>query len=187
MTATYPGGAEDPSLPRRLLIMRHAKSDRNAYTERDIDRPLNARGQRDAPRMGAWLRSVGLIPDFVACSPAVRTRQTLDAIVRELSLSPETVRIELDLYEASLPRLYAVLRTAVPDSRVVLLLGHNPGVTELLLSLAGHSLAKIVADPIMPTAAIACLAMPEDWLTLRANSARLLHWMTPKSLPQMSA
>jgi phosphohistidine phosphatase len=168
--------------PRRLLLMRHAKSDWHAAgVPSDIARPLNARGRRDAPRMGAWLRTEQLVPDLVFCSPAVRTRQTLAAIDTELHLPQEAIHFEIALYLASLSGLCHVLSQMPEHARLPMLLGHNPGLEELRIFLtAGRDEPSVPVG--MPTAAIACIEMPEDWRRLQPGCGRLRAWMAPKRL-----
>ena len=148
---------------RRLILLRHAKSDWPDVPDRD--RPLAKRGRRDAPKIGRWLREHGYLPDTVICSDARRTRQTWDRVARELGGSP-SVTFE--------PRAYAASGTA-------LLVGHNPGVSELATSLA---LPPDGDDaPIrFPTAAVAVLAFPGDWADVAPGQARLIDFTTPADL-----
>ncbi len=167
---------------RVLVVMRHAKSDWSGGELADFDRPLSARGRRDAPRMGRWLVEQGLAPACVLASPARRARDTTLAIVQELPAAAP-IAWEPRLYAAELVDLLAVL-AAAPQASPLLLVGHNPGLEELVRWLLGSAIGEVSADgKIMPTAGVVALAMPQDWARLPAGSARLRTAMRPRALP----
>jgi len=163
---------------RRLILLRHAKSDWPDVPDRD--RPLAKRGRRDAPKIGRWLREHGYLPDTVICSDARRTRQTWDRVARELGGSP-SVTFEARAYAASATTLLYLVMELPATSRTALLIGHNPGVAELATSLA---LPPDGDDaPIrFPTAAVAVLDFPGDWAGLAPGQARLTDFTTPADL-----
>jgi phosphohistidine phosphatase len=164
--------------PRRLMLLRHAKSDWPDVPDRD--RPLAKRGRRDAPVIGRWLRDHGYLPDTVICSDARRTRQTWELVVPELGGSP-SVTFERRAYAASAMSLLYLVRELPATSRTALLIGHNPGVAELATSLAqppDHDDAPIR----FPTAAVAVLDVSGDWAGLSPGQARLLDYTTPADL-----
>ncbi|MCU0420683.1 MAG: histidine phosphatase family protein [Cyclobacteriaceae bacterium] len=136
---------------KRLLLIRHAKSSWDDPTLRDFDRPLNHRGQRDAPRMAKRLKEKDIHPDLLIASPAVRTRATAEAVATVLRVEASRIAREPRLYHADEHQLLAVVR-ALPDSRdrdqVVLLFGHNPGLTDFANRLFSIDLVNI------PTAGI---------------------------------
>ena len=163
---------------RRLILLRHAKSDWPDVP--DQDRPLAKRGQRDAPVIGRWLRDHGYQPDTVICSAARRTRQTWELVARELGGSP-SVTFEPRAYAANAMTLLYLVRELPAASRAALLVGHNPGIAELATSLAlppDHDDAPIR----FPTAAVAILDVPGDWASLSQGQARLLDYTTPAEL-----
>jgi len=163
---------------RRLILLRHAKSDWPDVPDRD--RPLAKRGRRDAPRIGRWLREHGDQPDVVVVSDAARTRQTWDLVAPELGGSP-AVRFEPRAYAASaLTLLYLVQE--LPDAyRAAMLIGHNPAIAELATSLAEPPDAD--AAPLrFPTAAVAVLEFSGDWPALAPGHARLIDYTTPADL-----
>ena len=82
--------------------MRHAKSDWSTSASNDFDRPLSRRGDRDAPRMAAWLAQQSLLPDIIISSPALRTKQTVLAVVEKLGIPEQEIIWEASIYEASL-------------------------------------------------------------------------------------
>jgi phosphohistidine phosphatase len=114
---------------RSLVILRHAKAARPDHTP-DPDRPLTARGHADAIAAGAWLTGIGYQPDLVVCSPARRTRETWLDLATALPAAP-TVRYPDAAYHGGLGELVDLLRAVHPDAATVLLVGHNPAVSQL--------------------------------------------------------
>ncbi|MBP0482311.1 SixA phosphatase family protein [Sagittula salina] len=112
---------------KRLILMRHAKSDWNAGHP-DSERPLNGRGRRSAKAMGLWLKDMEYLPQEILCSSAVRTRETLDG----LNVSGRTSYLKA-LYLADEATLLKHLRKATEDC--VLMLGHNPGIGDFAHAL----------------------------------------------------
>lgn len=168
---------------RRLLVLRHAKSDWPPGFS-DIDRPLAERGQNDAPRMGAYMAREGLLPDRALVSGARRTRETFDLVASGLG---ETVPVtfEPSLHEAKLSTILKALATTPAGTKTLLLIGHNPGVTELVLRLVGsgdrYALSRLRGK--FSTCGLAVLDLPgEEWGDLEPDSARLDRFVTPKSL-----
>jgi phosphohistidine phosphatase len=162
---------------RQLILLRHAKSDWPDVPDRD--RPLAKRGRRDAPRIGKWLHEHGYRPDVVVCSDARRARQTWDLVAPELGGSP-AVRFEPRAYAASaLTLLY--LAQELPDRyRSALLIGHNPGLSELASQLTTQDGCRPGIS--LPTAAVALLEFPGDWPSLTPGQARLIRLTTPADL-----
>src|ERR1700750_1238574 len=163
---------------RRLILLRHAKSDWPDVPDRD--RTLAKRGRRDAPKIGRWLREREDLPDTVVFSHACRTRQTWDRVARELGGSP-SVTFEPRAYAASATTLLYLVMELPATSRTALLVGHKPGVSALAHKLA---LPPDGDDaPIrFPTAAVAVLDFPGDWADLAPGQARLTDVTTPADL-----
>ena len=172
--------AADP--PRRLILLRHAKSDWPDVP--DQERPLAKRGRRDAPVVGRWLRRHGYLPDTVICSVARRTRQTWDRVAPELGGSP-SVTFEPRAYAASALTLLYLVRELPATSRAALLIGHNPAIEELATHLS-EALDAEGAPPApglrFPTAAVAVLEFRGDWPDLAPGQARLLDYTTPADM-----
>lgn len=145
---------------RELLILRHAKSDRGGFAGPDFDRPLDERGRRDAPRVGKWLRRTGLLPDHVVASPARRARETAEAVAAATGIDPAAMTWERAVYDASLGALLRVLAEVPPGARRILLVGHNPGLEELVLHLAGGDVPVPEDGKLLVTAAIARFDLP---------------------------
>lgn len=171
---------------RQLLLMRHAKSSWDDKQLPDHARPLNPRGRTAAAAMRAAMETLGLAPDLVLVSSALRTRQTLEA----LEPWAETPLIEpMDaLYLADAPGLLKVLRGVTETVRSVLLIGHNPGLHELAQMLAGPrpnvaspDAARRMAEAF-PTAALAEFAVPGPWWSLDSGGGRLLRFLTPREV-----
>jgi phosphohistidine phosphatase len=178
------GGDGGAALPRELLVMRHAKSDRDPGVPRDFDRPLNDRGRGDAPRMALWMRREGLVPDRVVASPAARARETAELVVGTLGLAKGAVAWEERLYEASLPAILAVLAAQPAAARRVLLVAHNPGLEDLVAHLGGDSVPVPPDGKLLVTAAVAHFAMPERWDRLGPGAGRLRELVRPKELEE---
>ncbi|MFF3247200.1 SixA phosphatase family protein [Streptomyces sp. NPDC002870] len=165
---------------RRLVVLRHAKSARPEGVP-DHDRPLAPRGLRDAPAAGRWLAEADCLPDLVLCSTARRTRQTWELAARELGSTPP-VRYDPRLYGADdEPLLEAVC--AVPDDvGTLLLIGHNPGLQDLILLLAGEALGGTMqrAQTKFPTSAVAVLTWRGTWSALAPGAALLTDLAVPR-------
>ncbi|MEZ5856244.1 MAG: histidine phosphatase family protein [Hyphomicrobiaceae bacterium] len=169
---------------RTLTLFRHAKSSWDDPSLADFDRPLNPRGRKAAPAMGRHMRKLGLIPDLVLCSPAVRTRETARLALGELGVEPTTEFPE-DIYEATAETLLARLQKVPKKHRHVLLIGHNPGLHDLALGLLANPPAGASGDLAikMPTAALTVLACDiTKWSDLTWHSAKLEHYQTPRRL-----
>jgi phosphohistidine phosphatase len=160
---------------KTLLLLRHAKSDWGDSTLRDFDRPLAARGERDAPRIGKALRKRGVSPDLIVSSPAARARATVEAVSRAAKLANE-IQFDEAIYGAPSADLLKLIRRFPNESCCALLVGHNPGFEDLLARLTG-------ARERMPTAALALIEFDiDDWDDVEDSKGRLLWLLTPKQL-----
>ena len=161
---------------RRLVLLRHAKSDWYSGAATDFDRPLNDRGRRDAPRVGRWLRLHALAPDVVCCSSAHRTRQTLDLVGTELGLSEADLHYLGELYHAGEREITGIVEDYLPVDGTLMVVGHNPGMETALLEYCPD--VQVSADgKLMPTAAVAVLEWPET-----ADPPQLRHLVSPRDL-----
>ena len=116
---------------KHLLIVRHAKSDWNDATLRDIDRPLNQRGERDAPEMGARLKKRSLVPQQLIASPARRALRTAQLLAAQFDYARADIEIVDALYEAGTGDWLALIGGLPESLGCVLVVGHNPSITEL--------------------------------------------------------
>ena len=160
-----------------LYLFRHAKAapeDR----ESDAERRLTKRGRKAAAAMGEYLAQLEPPPQLVLCSTALRTRETLDEVLPAFDRAPQLL-FEDALYLASATRLFDRLRRLPEQAESVLLIGHNPGLHQLAVTLASE--AGELAEGF-PTAALAVLRVPGRWLALRPHQAKLIDFTTPKAL-----
>lgn len=163
---------------KTLLIMRHAKSSWKDDDLPDHDRPLNKRGKSDAPAAGNWLRQEELLPDLILCSTAQRARSTAEA-VSEASGYEGEIQYSRDLYAAS-PEDYLEALASLPDRyERVMLIGHNPGLGELLEELTEEV-------ETFPTAALAEVQLPiTHWSEITdSQSGKLARIWRPKDQNQ---
>jgi len=168
---------------RRLLLLRHAKSDRPPGVP-DHDRPLNRRGRDDAPIIGTYLAHNALIPDRVLCSTAERTRETCDLVANQLA-EPPPVDFDERLYEAGPPAILSLLRATPPKVHSLLVIGHNPGMHQVALTLiaSGDVEARERLHEKFPTTALAVIDFAfDEWGKLHARSGRLDRFVTPRQL-----
>ena len=167
---------------KQLLILRHAKSSWDDSELADFDRPLAPRGLKTAPLMGRELARCGWLPDLALVSPALRTRDTWRLVAQELPKSVPAQFAE-ELYEAAAGAILARVRQARAKS--LLVIGHNPGLQQFALRLAGAGSDEAVFKKIeakFPTAALARFTLDEDWADLAFGSAKLTHCLRPKDL-----
>jgi len=140
-------------MKKTLLIMRHAKSDWGFSGITDFERPLNARGKKDAPRMGQWLVEQQYYPDSILASPARRAQETVESVCATLQISTERILWCPEIYNAPASILLEVLKKIPTHAKITLLVGHNPGIEQLIPLLCNTS--QPAQDISMPTAAIA--------------------------------
>lgn len=167
--------------PRRLVVLRHAKS---AWPEGvpDHDRPLGPRGLRDAPAAGRALAAADCVPDLALCSTAERARATWELAAAQWD-TPPPVRHDPRLYGADVPDLLDVVRDTPDEVATLLLVGHNPGLEELVLELAGEDLddALDAVRAKFPTSAIAVLDWHgHSWKALTPGAALLTAMTVPR-------
>ena len=167
---------------KHLWLMRHAKSDWGDENLSDFDRPLAARGQRDAPRMAVWLATQGNAPELIISSPAERARATASVVATELELAGKELVFDEAIYGASVQSLLYALEAHCGDYSSILLVGHNPGLEELLMYLTGGQLPDADNHKLMPTAAIAHLHCEHAFTELAHNSARCDLLQRPRQL-----
>ena len=169
---------------KTLILMRHAKSAWDDPQQKDIDRPLSARGRKAAPRMGAWLEAEKYRPDVVLCSTARRAHDTLDLVKPHL---PKTATIHhlRGLYMASPREMLSEVSKMPASAHIAILVGHNPGMESLASMLTGSGNAKAIASlhSKFPTASIAVLRFDTDhWNELEAGTGTLLAFTRPRDL-----
>lgn len=168
---------------KRLFLLRHAKSSWDDPQMADRDRPLNARGMRDAPRMAAYMHSKGYKPDVALCSPATRTRETIEAVTPVIGEFP--ISYPEALYLAEAEKMRSLIAGLDDEYEAALVVGHNPGIGTLASQITDfESLEEARHVNKFPTAALAIFESDaDDWQTALAGRLKLIDFMTPKALP----
>ena len=162
---------------RRLILMRHAKSDWNHPGLGDHDRPLNARGIASATALGDWLRAKDYIPDAVLCSSAERTGQTLLGLALPDGVPTTFTRT---LYLAEDRQMLEQLRTA--EGQVVLMLGHNPGTCELAHRLVDTAPSHQRFEDYPTGATLVCDFDVDDWNDIGWHEGQPIDFVIPREL-----
>jgi len=181
---------------RRLMQLRHAKTEHDAPSGHDQDRRLDDRGRRDAAALGAWIGRHPPLPDAVLVSTAVRAHQTWEIAreamkdaAREQAPQPQVELLD-ELYGADPAQLLQIIRMAeVADPARLMLIGHNPGMHELALMLAGSGepSAKMALEDNLPTAGLAIIDFAiDDWSEVAFRRGKLVRFTSPKLLKQTS-
>jgi phosphohistidine phosphatase len=177
---------------RRLMLLRHAKTETDAPSGQDHDRRLDDRGRSDAGEIGHWIARNPPFPNLVLVSSAVRTLQTWDLVWEEMKdRVPEPGVETLDeLYGAEPTQLLKTVRMASrADPKRLMLIGHNPGMHELALMLAGSGdkAARKALEDNLPTSGLAILDFDtSDWTDVSFRRGKLALFLSPKLLRQMS-
>ncbi len=162
-------------MPKELFIMRHAKSSWNT-SEPDKTRPLNKRGINAATRIGDGLTRLGWVPEKILVSPAKRAQQTCDAISLDVPIAEEP-----RIYEASLSDLFEVLADVPDTTNKLMLIGHNPGLEDLLLHLAPAA-ERQKNGKLLTTANVARIGIEGSWSGLSTRKGTLLGHIRPKEM-----
>ena len=175
---------------RRLMLLRHARTENDAPSGRDQDRRLDDRGRIDAAEIGGWIGRHPPFPDTVLVSPAVRAHQTWEIAWESMKGLVPRPGIELlpELYGADPSQLLQTIRAASSaDPRRLLVIGHNPGMHELALALTGSGDAarrKALADNL-PTSGLAIFDFAiDDWADVAFRHGQLVLFISPKVLKQ---
>lgn len=143
---------------KTLQLIRHAKSDWDDASLRDFDRPLNHRGQQDAPEMGRRLADKGMQPELFISSSATRARTTAALIAGVINYPVAQIALHDELYMATPATMLRIIRTTPDEINCLALLTHNPGITEMVERLTRKPFDHV------PTAAIITLTAPiEQW------------------------
>jgi phosphohistidine phosphatase len=170
---------------KRLYLLRHAKSSWDGTSLADHDRPLAPRGRKAALRVGTYMRHAKIQPDLVLCSSAARAVQTYEAVAAALGEGVE-LSVEDDLYGASSAALLGRLHGLPETAESVVLIGHNPGLQDLTLELAGNGDPALLAEvgDKFPTGALASLNVLVPWAVLARGEAVLVSVVVPRSLAE---
>ena len=162
---------------KTLYLLRHAKSSWKFPELDDFDRPLNKRGQRDAPRMGKRLQKQNILPDLIISSPARRAQQTAQEVAQSIGYTSTAILYDETVYEASAEALLTTLQTVDNRVAVLLLAGHNPGLTALSNRFTSHYIDNIVTAGV-----VAMQFATDDWAEVGGSSPGQFLWYDyPKS------
>jgi len=170
---------------KTLWLLRHAKASAGGDGLADRDRPLSARGRDAAARIGRHLAERDVRPELVLCSPALRTRETIELVAKGLG-AELPVDYEDDLYLASERDLRRRIEQVPGDVASVLLVGHNPGIAELAQQLAARGQPDALAElrAKFPTGALAELRIhSQRWSHFARSGCELVAFVKPKQLP----
>jgi phosphohistidine phosphatase len=162
---------------RRLVLIRHAKA---AEGDVDRERPLAARGMREAPEIGRWLGEQQLVPDRVVVSPARRARQTWERAATTLDGAPDPVQDER-IYDNTPDALLAIVRDTPDSVRTLALVGHNPGMQEFAIGFddgTGDDDARADVTGKYPTGGLAVFTVDDPWS--RATAGTLTAFAAPR-------
>jgi phosphohistidine phosphatase len=177
---------------RRLMLLRHAKTENDAPSGRDQDRRLDDRGRLDAAEIGGWIGRHPPFPDSVLVSPAIRAHQTWEIAWEAMKGAVPQPQVEWlpELYGADVQQLLQIIRmVSATDPRRLMIIGHNPGMHELALALSGSGDAagrKALADNL-PTSGFAVFDFAiDDWGDVAFRQGQLVLFISPKSLKQTS-
>lgn len=165
-------------MSRTLILLRHGKSDWNTDDD-DFDRPLKKRGKNASAMVGEWLKRRKLSPDYVISSPATRALQTAEIACRAMGIKKKNIYRQKHIYLATAEELLHVLADCPVQAQRVMLVGHNPGLEELLFFLVNGNLTIPADGKIMPTATLAVMQMPDDWQKLESGVAQLEFLVRP--------
>ena len=168
---------------KRILLLRHAKSDWKDYTLADFDRPLSPRGRKAAPLIAAWMRDHDVCPDRVLCSAARRTSETWERMAPAWGQIPVAHRRAL--YHASSEAILKQLIKQDDEANTVMVVGHNPGIGEFAYRYSVFGNEKKIARirRKYPTGALAVISFRiPSWADLPGASGTLEHFVRPKAL-----
>jgi phosphohistidine phosphatase len=177
------GGESDITAMRRLMLLRHAKTERAEPGERDRDRKLMKRGRNDAPVIGAYMAHHDLVPDLALVSPATRAQETWALVAPCFAKAPKMAADDR-IYNANTAQLADVVRET-RAAKSLLLVGHNPSFYELAVQLiaSGDAGLRDQLSDGLPTSGLVVIDLPIDaWSLLRPQMGRLERFVTPRLL-----
>ncbi len=168
---------------RELLLLRHGKSDWESNAD-DFNRPLKDRGKRAAQRMGVWLATHDKIPDTIISSPAERALTTAEKCCKAMGQGSGNIVLQQKVYLADTDDLFEVLRQIPASACRVMLVGHNPGLEDLLVDLTDGVAEPEEDGKLLPTATLALLEIDVNWSDIKRGSARPVRIIRPCTLPK---
>lgn len=170
-------------MARELMILRHGKAVKDSEGD-DFSRPITDKGKRGSQRMGVWLWQKNIRPDYMISSPAERAYVTAQKLCKAMEGDAASIVTDRRLYKADIKSLLSVLADIPKKKQRVMLIGHNPGLAELLLYLLGGKAPLPDDGKLLPTGALARLVMPNNWKKLEFGSAQLKSLTRHDDLPK---
>ena len=159
-------------MTRELLLLRHGKSDWSVFTG-DYDRPLTKRGKRASKTVGRWLLERDGVPDHIVTSPAMRDSTTAQRVAKHMGFDVDTIAKDQRVYGAGVSDILAVLKDCPAEANRVMLVGHNPGLEDMVKYLSCEEVVVPVDGKLMPTATLAWFVFTCSWEELKDRSATL--------------
>lgn len=167
---------------KTIVLIRHSKSDKKSKKLRDIERPLNKRGLKEAPMMGQVLKNFQLTPELIISSPAIRALKTAELIAKEFDITTDSIITDPNLYLESKSTLLSVIKHIDDKYNTVFLVSHNPGLTDLVNYLSIETIKNV------PTSgALAIEVDTETWSELDMGNGKLLFYEYPKKHREQAA
>jgi phosphohistidine phosphatase len=166
----------------KLLLMRHAKSVESAESGKDFDRSLAPQGAEATKTIGKWLKKNSYRPDRVICSPALRTKQTCQLLLEVLGIAEHDVIWVTEVYNASLNDLLFIVDKHGKGVCTLLIIGHNPGLDQLLCYLSKDPPPVNVSGKLLTTAALAIFDYGSEAISTKTRNERLQSLIRPKEI-----
>lgn len=162
-------------MSKTLFLVRHAKSSWDDPDLADLARPLNKRGKRDAAAMAQRVAHRSSRPELIVTSPATRARRTAEAMAAALGFEPESLVVDRRIYDATVTPLLEVIRSLDARHARVMIVGHHPGLSDIVNALAN---AKVEKMPTCSVAEVRCEVA--TWADVREGGGALIELLTPK-------
>ena len=164
-------------MKRSLILIRHTKSNWTDFSLPDFDRPIKKDRIDDAKNMAAQLKSLGVEPDLIICSPAKRTRQTAEYFCDKLKYEEKDIQFDKRIYESTAEDVLQVVRETDSKVKTLVVIGHNPSLTNLANMFAENSIEEI------PTTGVVWLEFSiKDWELYKLTPCNLKAFLAPKTI-----
>lgn len=164
-------------MKRELILIRHTKSRWSDLSLSDFDRPIKKDRTDDAKRMAAKLKELKLKPDLIVCSPALRTKQTVEFFCKKLDYALKDVSFDKRIYETTEQELLQVIRETDKEVRTLVVVGHNPAFTHF-----ANTFSPVTINEVPTTGVVWLEFESNDWEIYKTTPRRLLYFLTPKTI-----
>lgn len=163
-------------MKKNIFLIRHAKSSWQSATLSDFERPLNERGERDAPKMGKILKEKGIIPDLIISSCAKRAQQTAKKIAKALDYNHDKIQYEDSLYHCTPEQIFQVMQWVDDSIRTIFIVAHNPGITHFCNQISPQF--SLVNMPTCGIVGFRCEAA--NWIEVENATKEVILFEYPK-------